>query len=248
MLQANTKNKLQDRFAVLDNAGQQESHMISSRTLKRASPYPSSFLDECTGSIQKIRAVDKEGRLLRQKVDAVAYPQENMGEKYMHSSFKNKSNRHNEMERVKLSGWVGYSCARCLEPNDSGSDECSVGSCNINSESPNKSPGHFVAIGHQVIDSLCSDAEYFYGSKNQENCYLPPEKEVASSIHELELHAYRYTLQALFASGPFSWEQEELLTNLRITLHIPNDEHLMELKNLISAGAGIQNSLQLKGF
>lgn len=67
MLQANTKIKLQDRFAVLDNAGQQESHMISFRTLKRASPYPSFFLEECTGNKRKIRAVDKEGRLLRQK-------------------------------------------------------------------------------------------------------------------------------------------------------------------------------------
>lgn len=216
--------------------------MISFRTLKRASPYPSFFLEECTGNKRKIRAVDKEGRLLGQKVDAVAYPKETTGEKYMHSSFKNKSIRHNEMERVKLSGWDGYSCARCSEPNDSGSNECSVGSCSINSGSPNKSPGHFVAIDHQVIDSLCSDAESFYGSENQENSYLPPEKEVAASIHGLELHAYRCTLQALYASGPFSWEQEELLTNLRITLHIPNDEHLMELKNLISSGAGIQNS------
>lgn len=65
---------------------------------------------------------------------------------------------------------------------------------------------------------------------------------MTESIHGLELHAYRYTLQALYASGPFSWEQEELLTNLRTTLRISNDEHLVELKNLIFAGAGIRNS------
>lgn len=63
---------------------------------------------------------------------------------------------------------------------------------------------------------------------------LPLGEDVAARIHRLESHAYRCTLEALYASGPLSWEQEALLTNLRITLHITNDEHLMELRNLIS--------------
>ncbi|WOH03751.1 hypothetical protein DCAR_0623151 [Daucus carota subsp. sativus] len=56
------------------------------------------------------------------------------------------------------------------------------------------------------------------------------------STHKLALHAYRRTLKELYASGPLSWEKEGLLTNLRMTLHISNDEHLIELKKLISGG------------
>ena len=63
-----------------------------------------------------------------------------------------------------------------------------------------------------------------------------PKEVVAEIIHRLELHAYHSTLEVLYASGPLSWEHEELLTNLRISLHISNDEHLMEIKNLVSSG------------
>lgn len=63
---------------------------------------------------------------------------------------------------------------------------------------------------------------------------LPLGEDVAARIHRLELRAYRCTLEAFYASGSLSWEQEALLTNLRITLHITNDEHLRELRNLIS--------------
>ncbi|PSS17778.1 DUF724 domain-containing protein [Actinidia chinensis var. chinensis] len=249
MLQANTKSKLQegdDRFAVRDNAVLLESHLVSSRTLKRASPYCSSLLDAYAGNVQKIRAIDKEGRRqrfvpapLQEKVDAVAYPREILGEKYMHSSSNNRSNGCNEMEREKLSGLVRCSLARNPESNDSDSDACSVGSCSINGDSLNKFPSHFVAGPCQDVDTLSCDEESFFGSGNQENCHFPPGEEVAASIHRLELRAYQCTLEALYASGPLSWEQEAMLTNLRITLHISNDEHLTELRNLICAGTGI---------
>uniref|UniRef100_A0A5B7AJ30 ENT domain-containing protein n=1 Tax=Davidia involucrata TaxID=16924 RepID=A0A5B7AJ30_DAVIN len=250
--QDNTTIKLQegdDCFAVRNNAGLQESHIVSSRTLKRPSPYCSSVIEAYTGDIQKVRAIEKEGRRQRvvpspllEKVDAVAYPRENLGEKYMHSSFNNRSNGYYEMERIKQNGVVGCSLARSSESNDSDSDACSVGSC-TGTSSPKKFSSRFVAIPCQDTDTLCSDAESFYGSGDEdENCPLPPEEEVAASIHRLELHAYHCTLEALYASGPLSWEQEALLTNLRITLHISNDEHLMEVRNLISAGTGIHIS------
>ncbi|KAL7187463.1 hypothetical protein ACSBR1_037523 [Camellia fascicularis] len=251
-LQANTKIKLQagdDRFAAQENEGLQEPYVVSSGTLKRASPYRSSLLDACTANFQKRRAIENEGRRqrfvpapLQEKVDAVAYPRENLGEKCMHSSSNNRSNGYYEMERAKLSGLVGCPIARSSEPNDSDSDECSVGSCSVTSESPIKFPSHFVAGRLQVTDALCSDAESFSGSGNQENCLFPPQEEVVASIHRLELHAYRCTLEALYASGPLSWDQEALLTNLRIMLHISNDEHLTELRNLISVGTGIHIS------
>lgn len=68
MLQATKKIKLQgleDRFAAQDNGGQQESHMVSSRTLKRASPYCSSPIDAYTGHVCKVRAMETDGRRQR---------------------------------------------------------------------------------------------------------------------------------------------------------------------------------------
>ncbi|CAL5431500.1 unnamed protein product [Camellia sinensis] len=257
MPQANAKTKLRagdDRLAVQDKAGLQESHMVSSRMLKRASPHFSSLFDACTGNVQKTRAIEKDGRrqrfvpdVLREKVDAVAYPRENLGEKYMHSSSNNRSNGYYEMEREKLSGLVACSLSRSSEPYDSDSDACSVGSCSVTSESPNRFPSHFVVSHCQDTDTLCSDAESFYGSPKQEKCLSPPGEEVSVCIHRIELHAYRCTLEALYASGPLSWEQEALLTNLRITLHISNDEHLMELRNLISSGTGPKKQKHMSG-
>ncbi|KAK1396612.1 hypothetical protein POM88_006475 [Heracleum sosnowskyi] len=80
------------------------------------------------------------------------------------------------------------------------------------------------------VESCCG------GSRDKEICDLHPEESIAESMHNLELHTYRCTLEELYAFVPLSWEKEGLLTNLRITLHISNDEHLMELKNLISGG------------
>ncbi|KAI3911736.1 hypothetical protein MKX01_029497 [Papaver californicum] len=49
------------------------------------------------------------------------------------------------------------------------------------------------------------------------------------------LHAYKSTVQALYGSGPLSWEQESLLTNLHLSLNILNEEHLRQLGQLLSA-------------
>ncbi|KAK3000585.1 hypothetical protein RJ639_021018, partial [Escallonia herrerae] len=247
--QADARTKLQegdDCSAFHTNAGLQESHIVSSRTLKRASPYCSSLLEAQTGNVQKTRAIEKERRshpaapaLLLEKVDAVAYPGENLGEKYMHASFSTRSNGYFELERGKQNGVVGCSIARCSEPNESDSDACSVGSCSVVSKCPYRFSSNFVTVPCQERDIYHSDGDSFSGSKDETgNGSLPSEEEVAANIHRLELHAYRSTLEALYASGPLSWEKEELMTNLRIMLHISNDEHLMELRNLISGGTG----------
>ncbi|KAK1643389.1 hypothetical protein QYE76_061194 [Lolium multiflorum] len=57
----------------------------------------------------------------------------------------------------------------------------------------------------------------------------------AMDVHELELEAYRSTVRALHASGPLTWEQESLLTNLRLSLNISNEEHLLQLRHLLSS-------------
>ncbi|XP_028078940.1 uncharacterized protein LOC114280759 isoform X5 [Camellia sinensis] len=67
-LQVNTKIKLQagdDHFAAQENEGLQEPYMVSSGTLKRASPYRSSLFDACTANFQKRRAIENEGRRQR---------------------------------------------------------------------------------------------------------------------------------------------------------------------------------------
>lgn len=53
--------------------------------------------------------------------------------------------------------------------------------------------------------------------------------------HHSELHAYHCTMMALYSSEHFTWEKEAFLTDLRLQLHISNDEHLAELKHLASA-------------
>lgn len=58
-------------------------------------------------------------------------------------------------------------------------------------------------------------------------------EEEAAGVHGLELEAYRATMRALYASGPLTWEQEALLTNLRLSLNISNEEHLLQLRRLL---------------
>lgn len=53
--------------------------------------------------------------------------------------------------------------------------------------------------------------------------------------HPIELHAYHRSMMALYSSEHFTWEQEEFLTDLRLQLHISNDEHRAELKHLASS-------------
>ncbi|KAL0330825.1 UNVERIFIED_CONTAM: hypothetical protein Sangu_1628000 [Sesamum angustifolium] len=247
-LNARVKKQLQrNSVNVQDEAPCWESHMISSRPLKRMSPYGSSIIESHNGHIQKVRAIERDGRKCRQvstpvleKVDAVAYPREVLGGKNMHASFKIISTGYNHMERAKLSGVLGSSGIRNSELNSSEIDACSVGSCSVTDQSPNNFFVPFISLACQETDTLCSDAESCYGSGSErKSSSLPLKEEVAVSIRRLELCAYRRTLEALYASGPLSWEQEALLTNLRIMLHISNDEHLMELKHLISAKTAI---------
>nr|GEW17434.1 hypothetical protein [Tanacetum cinerariifolium] len=63
------------------------------------------------------------------------------------------------------------------------------------------------------------------------------DKAWADEIHRQELNAYRSTLDALYASGTLTWEKETMVTNLCLSLHISNDEHLVMLENLISASS-----------
>ena len=226
----------------------QESFIASSKTLKRGCY---SQVEAHAGAGQKLRAVEKDGRLYRlvaanpsihEQVDAVAFPRDMLGEKYMHASLNNRSGLYEvHADRRKPNGAVGCYFAENLETNDADSVTCSVGSCSVSSNNLYKLP-HRVSTGPiEDVDGQCSDAESFCPRGDEEgNCLVPTKEELTAEIHKIELHAYRCTMEALHASGPLSWEQEALVTNLRLSLHISNDEHLMELRNLISADSSIR--------
>ncbi|XP_074568527.1 uncharacterized protein LOC141825053 [Curcuma longa] len=111
-------------------------------------------------------------------------------------------------------------------------DECSVASCSSNDTEESCLGGARThsrnASGKSTNAMPLSPYE---GQREHEKIY---KDKLAASIHMLELHAYRSTLRALHASGPLSWEQESLLTNLRLSLNITNEEHLLHLKQLLS--------------
>ena len=165
-----------------------------------------------------------------------------LGEKYIHASVNNRTGLSEvHANRRKPNGAVGCNFAENLETNDADSVTCSVGSCSVSSNNLYKLP-HRVSTGPiEDVDGQCSDAESFCPRGDEEgNCLVPTKEELTAEIHKIELHAYRCTMEALHASGPLSWEQEALVTNLRLSLNISNDEHLMELRNLISADSSIR--------
>ncbi|XP_021641272.2 uncharacterized protein LOC110636054 isoform X2 [Hevea brasiliensis] len=229
-----------DCFPIVNKEKLQESDLVSGRTLKRR-PYGYKQAEACDCASQKFRAVEKEGRLHRvfatnqslllEQVDGIAFPKEMVGEKFIHSSFNNQTGFSAlDMERRKQTAAVGCSSAIDLETTNEDSVTSSVGSCSITSN--NFCKLHYYTGFTEDIDGYGSDAESFcqwgYG---EENIPFPMKEELAAEIHRLELHAYRCTMEALYASGPLSWEQEALVTNLRLSLHISNDEHLMEGKS-----------------
>ncbi|CAI9094501.1 OLC1v1030255C7 [Oldenlandia corymbosa var. corymbosa] len=217
-----------------EKTGVQESDKVLSRSLKRASPCWSSVCESHVGSPQKCRAVEKDGRRQRmttpvgfEKVD-VTHTRDVMGKLHMHTLLEDGMIRYNEPKRGKIKCNAGFPGSS--EPHDSDTVSSSVGSCSAVSVGQNGSSNGFVRVSCQVSDELCSDAESF-STDDEEICPLSPsEEEQAVSIHDLELRAYRSTLKVLHASGPLSWEQESMLTNLRIMLHVSNDEHLMEIR------------------
>lgn len=237
-----------DWFPVMNQEKLLESNIASYKTLKRG-PYGHSQVEAYGGAAQKLRAIEKEGRLHRvvaayqyplpKQVDAIAFPREMKGEKFIHSSVNNRTGfSEMDAERREPTGAVRCSFALDLESSDDDSVTCSVGSCSITSNNSYKL--HHYAGFIEDTDGHCSDAESFCQREYEEgNSLLPTKEELAAEIHRLELHAYRCTIEALHASGPLSWEQEALVTNLRLSLHISNDEHLMEVRNLVSADNSI---------
>jgi hypothetical protein len=246
-------------------------HQPSPSTLKRVLSHDSSHIEEyprkkravvITSGSKRLKAVSTAPFL--EKVDAIAYPQNNMGENFMHYSFPNCTNQLYESR--KPCNVTTHFPETIEKPDYSYSNLSSVGSCSVISGSANEFFGDTLAGPCQDDkDTLRSDAESlnvedmdeFYGDMLpgpcqrdedtictdaaesldvDEGCTVLPKEVVEERIHRLELNAYHCTLEAMYTSGPLSWEKEELLTNLRISLNISNDEHLRGIKSLVSAG------------
>ena len=231
---------------VVDETRFMESHH-DSRLLKRLSPCGSSTNELHYGPSHKLQAIEKDGRKQRlaaaaapdRKAGSVSYPRKILGEKNIHASLKIIPSASNQKARLNINDVSGI---RQIQLDSSNSDDaCSVGSC---SGGTDRSPTNIdIPSIHHVsreTDAVDSDADSGHASEFERiSNSLPPREEVGTSIRRLELQAYRRTLEALYASGPLSWEQETMLTNLRIMLHISNDEHLKELKHLISANTTV---------
>ncbi|GJN23028.1 hypothetical protein PR202_gb10644 [Eleusine coracana subsp. coracana] len=118
--------------------------------------------------------------------------------------------------------------------------ECSVASCSVNNPEDHLFYGDVRGKRHAAVaafpDDAMSSCPCTSGMEGEEegNCH-EEELAVEVDVHALELEAYRSTMRALYASGPLTWEQESLLTNLRMSLNISNEEHLRQLRRLLAS-------------
>ncbi|ONK62409.1 uncharacterized protein A4U43_C07F3570 [Asparagus officinalis] len=215
-----------DHFLNKNDSSVKENYQVSSRVMKKRMKLCSHNFEEHTGATKKMRTV-MEGKhqkttasyffQLPQTVDAVNSPKIMFGDTFMHDSFENGRSQFPEMgmHGGNPNDDVVQFSVGSFKPSYSESFSSSVGSSSP-SYSPFRSRMPLKTGSTQDLSIHSEDAEGRLGG----------------NIHPLELNAYRSTLVALYASGPLSWEQEALLTNLRLMLHVTNDEHLFELKHL----------------
>ncbi|ERN01474.1 uncharacterized protein LOC18429557 [Amborella trichopoda] len=164
---------------------------------------------------------------LPEKMHPVSFPQKRRGGKPMFSFTVERKSGGFEVEKTDA-------CPIFNEFSEGGDSNCSIASCSggprdnflgdcyaLNSRQPSKECDMGISFDG---GKAYSESEFRGNSSSSE--------ELATNVHMLELNAYHHTVQALHASGPLSWEQEALLTNLRLSLHITNEEHLFELRHL----------------
>ncbi|XWS31509.1 hypothetical protein CRYUN_Cryun23aG0082400 [Craigia yunnanensis] len=159
------------------------------------------------------------------QVDDISCPHVGVDEKFI----KQSTNRSNRMEDTTPHSLYDFS--RPVWSTED-SDQCSVASCSFNGVANYAGQIYYKSLKKSPDNS---DAESSFPSLcGKRDLLLPPVDRVVD-IHELELRAYKSTVEALYASGPLTWEQEFLLTNLRLSLNISDEEHLLQLRHLLSA-------------
>ncbi|XP_008786063.1 uncharacterized protein LOC103704514 [Phoenix dactylifera] len=173
-------------------------------------------------------------RPLPRKVDAVPLSKDMMDENCQHLSTKGRIIKISEMVVSKETNNHAMHPSsiplQIIEENNA----CSVASCSGNNL-PEYTNENTRKYPRDIASSFFDDAMSSCPSEAEKKYRCVSEDELAANIHELELHAYQSTVKAFYALGPLSWEQESLLTNLRLSLHISNEEHLHQLRHLLSA-------------
>jgi hypothetical protein len=191
---------------------------------------------------RKRSAVVIMGESRRFKAVSTAPLLNTMGEKYMHYSFTNETRKEKPCNiKTHFPETIQEPAFSCSNMSSVGSCSVISGSANeffgdtlagpcqddvsLRSDAESldvKDVGGF--YGDMLAgpcrsdeDTFCSDhAESIDAEDVDEGCTFFPKQVVVERIHRLELIAYHRTLGAMYASGPLSWEKEELLTNLRI--------------------------------
>ncbi|XP_062229146.1 uncharacterized protein LOC133926973 isoform X1 [Phragmites australis] len=181
---------------------------------------------------RRSKVVDRGSLRLAEKVDAVDSPCFMLGEKYMHASLNMKTNGNVKTNLSGINADASYK--RGTRTSADLSDTESISS-SVGSSSPNSSPhrSQYYNLAYQSGD-ICSRTDDAEASISERETSEYDNDGSRQETHLLELHAYRATMLALYTCGSISWEQEALLTNLRLTLNISTDEHLAELRNLVS--------------
>uniref|UniRef100_A0A1D1XKH0 Protein EMSY n=1 Tax=Anthurium amnicola TaxID=1678845 RepID=A0A1D1XKH0_9ARAE len=193
--------------------------------------------DNITGNGKKQKSTLGRGQLatgtLLKEGNVISFPETKVAEKYLHATIKDSNivPCGLDLRRVNTSMHAMQQSLPLRIPEEN--IECSVASCSGNFF-PEYTLYDSVKSCRDMVGSSLGDAESLYPLAPGGKCCFAKDN-LVEIVHMLELHAYKSTVQALYASGPLSWEQESLLTNLRLSLHISNEEHLLQLRNLLSA-------------
>ncbi|URE37790.1 hypothetical protein MUK42_26212 [Musa troglodytarum] len=211
-----------------------QKHAVCSSPIKTMKPKLRSY---CGFSpVDLVKGMDRKGKLIQnrshklvrgalpRRMDTISFSKDLDSQNFLHKSGK---------ERVGGSPWIKadkrHTNNHVLIPSSTplpvseDNNDCSVASC-----SGNDYPGYT----YQSLRKHSKDTAF---NSLVDECQSKTGDELAANVHELELHAYHSTVEAFHASGPLSWEQESLLTNLRLSLNISNEEHLHHLRHLLSA-------------
>eukprot|EP01018_Ginkgo_biloba_P026189 Gb_31893 [translate_table: standard] len=173
--------------------------------------------------------------VLPERVGSISFPRKQLGEECVYQSSP-KGRRHGSLEvkqEEKVKVHAPQTLMSFVEATEAESSQCSVSSSSSNMSNVMLHSDKRVPI-QAVACSPFDDAHSSCECANERRNGFASEAEVSQRVHELELYAYRSALRAFYASGPLSWDQEVLLTNLRLSLHVSNDEHLHELRCLCS--------------
>lgn len=201
-------------------------YVLSKERMKRESPFQTHQMGP-----QKRRVIEKDVHDLQVHLnDPLSFVNVDAAMKSLGYSNLRSYSRNGRTGLVKVDvGKIDDSFHyRTSATADADSCTSSVGSCSAND-------GDMACgfINHQNTGNAdeSSDAESFCGKEHKNG-----KENTLERSHSSELHAYSRTIQALFASGPFSWEEETYISNLRRSLHISDDEHLRLVRTLVSSG------------